>query len=98
VQKKAGCIIGKDYPEPMLDEKAAKEDTLARVKASYDLKIMGDDPSALDGSAREKLVRGSSVRVADCAARGSQRQDRRRRRARSGRHGRVYVSTRVDAS
>ena len=98
MQKKAGCIIGKDYPEPMLDEKAAKEDTLARVKASYDLKIMGDDPSALDGSAREKLVRGIFADVAECAARGSQRQDRRRRRARSGRHRGVYVTARVDAS
>lgn len=71
----------------MLDEKAAKEDTLARVKAAYDLKIMGDDPSALDGSARAKLVRpprGPSS--ADLVARGPQGQYRRRRRAGSGRH------------
>jgi deoxyribodipyrimidine photo-lyase len=28
VQKQAGCLIGRDYPEPIIDHKQARERTL----------------------------------------------------------------------
>jgi cryptochrome len=34
VQTEAGCIIGKDYPAPILDRKAAAKENLAQFKAS----------------------------------------------------------------
>jgi deoxyribodipyrimidine photolyase len=34
VQTEAGCIIGKDYPAPLLDRKAAAKENLAQFKAS----------------------------------------------------------------
>ena len=34
VQEHAGCVIGKDYPEPMVDRKLAAKENLARFKAS----------------------------------------------------------------
>ncbi len=36
VQKAAGCIIGVDYPKPILDHKAARAENLTRMKAAYD--------------------------------------------------------------
>ena len=34
VQKQAGCIIGEDYPAPIVDHKAARQRTLDRFKAA----------------------------------------------------------------
>lgn len=45
VQKKAGCIIGKDYPFPILDEKEEKARCLNRCKAAYD--VRSSIPSSL---------------------------------------------------
>ncbi|CAO1622404.1 unnamed protein product [Sympodiomycopsis kandeliae] len=56
VQKKAGCIIGQDYPFPILDEKAEKQDCLDRCKAAYDAKMYGNSKEVLNGSA-ESLLR-----------------------------------------
>jgi len=35
-QKKAGCIIGQDYPKPIVDHQKAREANLARFKAALD--------------------------------------------------------------
>lgn len=51
MQKSAGCIIGKDYPAPILDEKASKARCIARLKAAYAVGLHGDAPEVLDGSA-----------------------------------------------
>jgi len=32
VQREAGCVIGEDYPEPMVDHKAARRDALERYR------------------------------------------------------------------
>lgn len=32
IQRKAGCLIGEHYPEPMVDHKAAREDALERYR------------------------------------------------------------------
>jgi cryptochrome len=34
VQEDAGCVIGKDYPAPMVDRKAVAKENLAQFKAS----------------------------------------------------------------
>jgi cryptochrome len=51
VQEKAKCIIGKDYPFPMLDEKREKERCIARLKIAYTVGLHGDAPEVLDGRA-----------------------------------------------
>jgi cryptochrome len=55
VQKKARCIIGKDYPLPMLDERAEKDRCIARIKNAYTLHLQGDAPEVMDGSAADML-------------------------------------------
>jgi len=35
VQQVAGCVIGKDYPRPIVDHNKARERNLARMKAAY---------------------------------------------------------------
>lgn len=55
VQKAANCIIGKDYPFPMLDEHAEKDRCIARLKNAYHLGLHGDAPEVLDGSAGDRL-------------------------------------------
>lgn len=44
VQQKAGCIIGKDYPEPLVDHKEASNANKARLKEAYALQKEGKDP------------------------------------------------------
>ncbi len=51
IQKSANCIIGKDYPYPMLDEQAEKNKCIARLKNAFSLGFHGDSPEVLDGSA-----------------------------------------------
>lgn len=51
VQEKAKCIIGQDYPFPMLDEKREKERCIARLKVAYTVGMHGDAPEVLDGRA-----------------------------------------------
>lgn len=55
VQKAAKCIIGKDYPSPILDERAEKDRCIAKIKNAYKLNLHGDSPEVLDGSAPEML-------------------------------------------
>lgn len=55
MQKKAKCIIGQDYPFPMLDEHKEKDACIARLKNAYALGLHGDAEEVLDGSAKETL-------------------------------------------
>lgn len=55
VQQKAGCIIGKDYPLPMLDEKEAKTENMARMKICYQANLYGTSKEVLEGKADEML-------------------------------------------
>lgn len=55
MQRSANCIIGEDYPFPMLDEQAEKERCIARIKNAYALGLHGDSPEVLDGTAPEIL-------------------------------------------
>lgn len=61
VQKKAGCIIGKDYPAPMLDEKEEKAHCQTRCKAVYALKYHGDSKEVLEGKATDLIRKEHGV-------------------------------------
>ncbi|CAE6468718.1 unnamed protein product [Rhizoctonia solani] len=51
VQREAGCIIGIDYPAPMLDEKEEKNRNIERMRAAYQAGLYGDSPKVLSGNA-----------------------------------------------
>jgi len=36
VQEAAGCVIGKDYPEPMVDHKVVHKDNMGKMKKAYE--------------------------------------------------------------
>jgi cryptochrome len=36
VQRKCGVIIGKDYPEPIVDHKSVSKSNMGRMKEAYD--------------------------------------------------------------
>ena len=50
VQKQAGCIIGKDYPNPIVDHQKASKQNIAKMKQAYENKNYGvyTEPSASD--------------------------------------------------
>lgn len=48
VQKNAGCIIGTDYPKPIVDHSDARKQNLEMMKAAYERNIYGN-PDALGG-------------------------------------------------
>ncbi|KAN0066143.1 hypothetical protein ACQY0O_000237 [Thecaphora frezii] len=55
VQQKASCIIGKDYPFPILDEKESKAENMQRMKVCYQVGFHGNSREVLDGTANEIL-------------------------------------------
>mmetsp|Transcript_23971 Transcript_23971/g.60697 ORF Transcript_23971/g.60697 Transcript_23971/m.60697 type:complete len:553 (+) Transcript_23971:126-1784(+) len=46
VQQKAGCIIGRDYPYPIVDHDIASKQNIARMKRAYSEKRKGMPPSS----------------------------------------------------
>ncbi|KAJ3114416.1 hypothetical protein HK100_001667 [Physocladia obscura] len=58
IQKKAGCIIGVDYPAPILDEKKQKEENMVRMKACFAKQFYGTSEEVLNGTADE-ILKGS---------------------------------------
>lgn len=54
-QKKVGCVLGKDYPERIVDDKAAKERCIELIKAAYKAHIYGDDERVLNGTADDVI-------------------------------------------
>jgi cryptochrome len=55
VQRKSNCIIGEQYPFPILDEHKEKDRCIARIKNSYHMGFHGNSPEVLDGSAKRLL-------------------------------------------
>jgi len=51
VQKAAGCVIGQDYPRPMVDHTVASKANIARMKKAYDA---GKAAAALNGATKKK--------------------------------------------
>ena len=41
VQKAAGCIIGTDYPRPIVDHDVISKENIGRMKAAYDANKAG---------------------------------------------------------
>ncbi len=41
VQQAAGCVIGRDYPAPIVDHAAASKANMAKMKAAYDAAKQG---------------------------------------------------------
>eukprot|EP00931_Biecheleriopsis_adriatica_P120270 TRINITY_DN95388_c0_g1_i1.p1 TRINITY_DN95388_c0_g1~~TRINITY_DN95388_c0_g1_i1.p1 ORF type:complete len:590 (-),score=114.32 TRINITY_DN95388_c0_g1_i1:96-1838(-) len=51
-QKKAGCIIGTDYPKPIVDHQASRDANLAKFKAALDSAKSGAMPEKFGSSAK----------------------------------------------
>lgn len=58
-----GCIIGKDYPSPIVDHKAAQSVTVEKIKSAYTANLHGADAAVLDGRAGQMLA-DAYVRIA----------------------------------
>merc|ERR1712227_739711 len=50
VQKAAGCIIGTDYPRPIVDHDVVSKENMAKMKAAYAAGKSGEKPSKRKGS------------------------------------------------
>ena len=46
VQEEAKCIIGIDYPAPIVDHAVVSRQCIARMKEAYDAEKSGKNPSA----------------------------------------------------
>lgn len=54
VQEKFGCIIGKDYPKPIVDHQKASKENIGKMKAAYDKSKTGGKSNAKSaGSSKE---------------------------------------------
>jgi len=47
VQKSAGCIVGKDYPKPIVDHQKASKANLAKFKKALKAKAAGSKRKAI---------------------------------------------------
>ncbi len=36
LQREVGCVIGEDYPAPIVDHRVAREEALLRFRSEYD--------------------------------------------------------------
>ncbi|PLW06021.1 hypothetical protein PCASD_12117 [Puccinia coronata f. sp. avenae] len=57
VQKKANCVIGNDYPKPIVDEKEARQSCLKKMKEGYEKNQYGThrtNPSSSSSSSPRK--------------------------------------------
>ena len=54
-QRKVGCVIGRDYPERMLDDRERKEVCLVRMRIAYDVGFKGDAKEVMEGTADQIL-------------------------------------------
>lgn len=55
VQKKAGCIIGKDYPKPMVNHKEKSKENMNLMSIAYS--GGKDDLESEEGGAKKKMKR-----------------------------------------
>jgi len=92
-QKKAGCIIGQDYPQPIVDHKVAREENLARFKSALDGKVLPEkfgaassDPGPMvssfvsKGSHGSKGSKGKGKRAEVASGKTEETEGRKQRR------------------
>ena len=68
VQKRAKCIIGEDYPQPIVQDKESKAECIARIQRAYKAGLHGDDPRVLDGTANDYLDTFGKIDKAEALA------------------------------
>lgn len=61
VQKKAGCVVGKDYPAPLVDHPTVSKENMGRLKAAYDFQKAGGKLTAAQMPAPVALNENSVV-------------------------------------
>ena len=84
LQKGCGCIIGTDYPAPIIDHKEASQRNIARMKTMYaggtiDLEETKGEETVIVHS-KEVTDKGIELSVADEGVKG---KDKRRANAKS---------------
>ena len=68
VQEQANCIIGKDYPAPIVDHAAVSKQCIARMKAAYDAEKAGQNPSASPAKRKKGAAEEDTPRKKKAAA------------------------------
>lgn len=58
IQRQAGCIIGVDYPAPIVDHEEARKKNLEKMKIAYSIGRKGSD----GGSGSSKSHSGSAMK------------------------------------
>lgn len=61
VQEEAKCIIGKDYPAPIVDHAVVSKQCIARMKEAYDAEKAGQNPSAPGSASKRKQASGAEA-------------------------------------
>jgi cryptochrome len=67
VQQKAGCIIGQDYPLPIVDHDVARDRNMGMMKAAYGAGAVPKDEED-DGHKSPEQSQSSSKRVKHSAS------------------------------
>ena len=68
VQEQANCIIGKDYPAPIVDHAKVSKQCIARMKAAYDAEKVGQSPSASPAKRKKGAAEEDTPRKMKAAA------------------------------
>ena len=56
VQRESGCVIGTDYPRPIVDHAEASKGNMNRMKAAYSKGASLDEELIVDGSGQHELA------------------------------------------
>ena len=85
LQKGCGCLIGTDYPAPIIDHKEASQRNIARMKTMFaggtiDLEETKGEETAIAAPSKEVTEKGIELSVADEEVKS---KDKRRANAKS---------------
>ena len=64
VQEEARCIVGEDYPAPIVDHQTVHKINIQRIKAAYDANAKGSASTTAAGNSGSKRPAGGTAAAA----------------------------------
>lgn len=82
MQEQAGCIIGKDYPRPIVDHDVASKENIGKMKIAYE-KQAAEKASSAPSSSSNKGKKKSSVEIEDDEEESQNEEDKKKKESSS---------------
>ncbi len=92
MQEQAGCIIGKDYPWPIVDHDVASKENMGKMKIAYE-KQAAERASSAPSSSSNKGKKETSVEIEDDEEKSQNEEDKKKESSSTGK--RKYTQMKI---